>query len=577
MRSPICFRCLVLLLYAFCVVPPGRAQNVLHYDVIIDEFLADPSPSVGLPSSSFIELKNVSGKAISLRNWKVSNGASTATIKKDYLLEADSFLILCPASAEDAYSAFGPALGITGFPSLNHDAGEIILTTEDGNIIHAIQYDIGWYQNELKSKGGWSLEMIDPKNPCSGFSNWIASTQSIGGTPGKLNSANDENPDHSGPELLRSVTLDSLHLLALFSEPLDSFSAEQVLNYTFSPDLGEPAEAIPVSPIYDQVALTLKQPMIPRQVYSLTVQRVSDCALNEIGAENNCKAGLPEPPVMQDLIFNEILFNPPSYGYDYVELLNRSTEPIDLQKVFLAGRDMLGAVKDPHQLVPEQQLLFPGEYAALTENREWVMKNYTVTHPEKLFQMSSLPSMPDDQGTLLLLDESGQILDELSYDHHWHSPLLANEEGVSLERIQADQPTAQASNWTSAASSAGFGTPTDKNSESFADAEGKDLLQVEPKIFSPDNDGYQDFCFIKYHLAQNGFTANISIYDINGRAVRRLANNSTISADGSFRWDGLDDALNPLPMGHYVICVDLFTVTGKIKKFKRVVVLAKRY
>jgi len=30
-------------------------------------------------------------------------------------------------------------------------------------------------------------------------------------------------------------------------------------------------------------------------------------------------------------------------------------------------------------------------------------------------------------------------------------------------------------------------------------------------------------------------------------------------------------------MGHYVICVDLFTVTGKIRKFKLVVVLAKRY
>ena len=126
------------------------------------------------------------GKTINLHNWKISNGASTATIKKDYLLEADSFLILCPASAEDAYSAFGPALGITGFPSLNHDAGEIILTTEDGNVIHAIQYDKSWYQNELKAKGGWSLEMIDPKNPCSGFSNWTASTSVNWRNAGKI-------------------------------------------------------------------------------------------------------------------------------------------------------------------------------------------------------------------------------------------------------------------------------------------------------------------------------------------------------------------------------------------------------
>ena len=174
--------------------------------------------------------------------------------------------------------------------------------------------------------------------------------------------------------------------------------------------------------------------------------------------------------------------------------------------------------------------------------------------------MSSLPSMPDDQGTLLLLDESGQILDELPYDHHWHSPLLANEEGVSLERIQRRLTHGTGFQLDFRRFFRRFGTPTDKNSESFPEAGGKDLLQVEPKIFSPDNDGYQDFCFIKYHLTQNGFTGNISIYDINGRAVRQLANNSTMSTDGSFSWDGLDDALNPLPMGHYVILRGSFYV-----------------
>ena len=571
------FQNLALLLLGFCSGLPAIAQNARHYDVLINEFLADPTPSRGLPNSSFIELKNVSDHPFNLLNWKISSGNTTATIKKDVLLAADSFLILCTASAEAAYRDFGAAVGTAGFPSLNHDAGEIILTNEAGTVIHAIRYDKSWYQNELKSAGGWSLEMIDPKNPCSGFSNWAASNQSVGGTPGKTNSVRAENPDQEGPDLIRSTTPDSLHILALFSEPLDSVSAANVLNYVFSPDVGNPIEAIPVSPFFDQVALTLKQPISPQQIYVLTVQHLNDCLLNEVTTQNNCRAGLPEPPGNQDLVFNEILFNPPSYGYDYVELFNRSHKVIDLQKVFLAGRDPLGGVKDPRQIVPGQELLFSGEYAVMTENREWVMQNYTVPHPEKLFQMSSLPSMPDDLGTLLLLDETGQILDELPYDHHWHSPLLANEEGVSLERIRADDPTAQASNWTSAASSAGFGTPTDKNSESFADAGGKDLLQVEPKIFSPDNDGYQDFCFIKYHLTQNGFTANISIYDINGRVVRQLANNSTIAADGSFRWDGLDDALNPLPTGHYVICADLFTVAGKIKKFKLVVVLAKRY
>lgn len=566
------------ILMPFFLLPvfSASAQSARHYDVLIHEFLCDPDPSAGLPAYPFIELRNVSPYPLNLQDWKISNGNTTATIRKDYLLAADSFLILCPTTAETAYRAFGPALGLTAFPALNHDVGAIILTDESGLVIHAIQYDKSWYRNELKSGGGWSLEMIDPANPCSGYSNWIASEAAKGGTPGEPNSVFNPNPDEEGPELVRSMTTDSCHVLLLFNEPLDSLSAGDAANYIFSPDTGPPLEANPVPPFNEQVALTLKTSLLPQQVYTLSVQQVTDCKGNEIGLRNICKSGLPLPPVNGDLIFNEILFNPPPYGYDFVELYNRTRKVIDLQSVFLAGRDMLGAVKDPKRLSSGPFLFFPGEYVVLTENPEWTIRNFTAADPERLIRMSALPSMPDDQGTVLLLDGTGTVLDELPYDHHWHSPLLANEEGVSLERIMADKPTAMASNWSSAAANAGFGTPTHKNSASFTETAGDDQFAADPKIFSPDNDGYNDFCFVKYRQLAAGFTANISVFDINGRQVRQLANNSTLGMEGEFRWDGLDDGMNPLSTGHYVICVDLFSVKGKIKKYKLVVTLARR-
>jgi hypothetical protein len=74
--------------------------------------------------------------------------------------------------------------------------------------------------------------------------------------------------------------------------------------------------------------------------------------------------------------------------------------------------------------------------------------------------------MPDDFGKLVLLNESGELMDELDYDHHWHAPLLSDESGVALERIRTDLPTNQSSNWTSASAPSGYGTPGYKNSES---------------------------------------------------------------------------------------------------------------
>ena len=108
--------------------------------------------------------------------------------------------------------------------------------------------------------------------------------------------------------------------------------------------------------------------------------------------------------------------------------------------------------------------------------------------------------MPDDMGKVVVLNSEGLILDELDYDHHWQSPLLTTESGVSLERIRSDLPTSLASNWTSAASSAGYGTPGYKNSESNTDSVFTHFISIDPKIFSPDMDGYNDFLFINYHL-----------------------------------------------------------------------------
>ena len=188
-----------------------------------------------------------------------------------------------------------------------------------------------------------------------------------------------------------------------------------------------------------------------------------------------------------------------------------------------------------------------------------------------------MPSFPDDKGVVVLLNAQGVIVDELRYDAKWHFKLLDNEEGISLERIDYNKPTQSKDNWHSAASTAGFGTPTYQNSQFRADVQLQGEITATPRTFSPDNDGTDDYTTVGYQMTELGYVANITIFDAGGRPVKNLAKNATLALQGSFRWDGLDDKMNKLPIGTYIIYTEVFNLNGKKKSFKNPVVLARRF
>ena len=173
-----------LFLSFFCLIATYlNAQNLSRYDVVISEIFPDPSPSVGLPNSEFLELTNISGHIINLDKWKISDGNSMAIIAGQFLLQADSQVIICPRAFTNSFSAFGAAIGVSAFPSLDNSGDIIVLISPEGKTIHAISYKPEWYRNQLKQDGGWTLEMIDIHMPCKESDNWEASIADKGGTP----------------------------------------------------------------------------------------------------------------------------------------------------------------------------------------------------------------------------------------------------------------------------------------------------------------------------------------------------------------------------------------------------------
>lgn len=546
----------------------------LQYDVVIDEIMADPTPVVSLPTNEWVELKNTSAFPINLQNWKLGKATGESGPMPSFILPAGGYVIVCTGSAVAAMGVFGPVVSVTSFPSLNNDADKIYLRSPQGLIVHSVNYSDAWYKNELKKDGGWTLEMIDTKNPCTGINNWKPSVDVRGGSPAAKNSVDAINADIVAPKLVRAYAPDATHVTLVFDEPVDSISAALSISYSMSDGITV-TNALPLSVSFDRVSLTLSSALAANKIYTVTVNNVTDCSGNAIGSSKSARVGLAANTDSFDIVVNEILFNPKPSGVDYVEFYNRSKKILNLKNAYLANRNTAGAISSITQLSIEDFLFFPGDYMVITSDATLVKRDHVANDPAAFLQVSSTPSFNDDDGHVILINEQGNIVDEVKYSAKWHFALISNEEDVALERINADAASIQ-SNFHSAASSVGYGTPTYKNSQNRIDLDVQGDITVTPQIVSPDNDGQDDFATIQYNFPEPGYVANITIFDAAGRPVRYLQRNALSGNKGYYRWDGLGEKNQKLTVGIYIIYTEIFNLQGKTKKFKNTIVLARR-
>jgi len=56
----------------------------------------------------------------------------------------------------------------------------------------------------------------------------------------------------------------------------------------------------------------------------------------------------------------------------------------------------------------------------------------------------------------------------------------------------------------------------------------------------------------------------------------QLANNEILPTSGTIKWNGEDETGQKLPMGVYVVMVEIFNTEGAVHKFKDGVVLTER-
>ena len=544
----------------------------LEYPILINEIFADPSPVIGLPEAEFIELFNPTENTVKLKglsygkNYTFQSGEITS----------GSYLIICSEKDSLEFKPYGKVIGIPGWSSLNNQSDTIKLRNNKGRSIQQINYIPTWFRDAEKRKGGYSLELINPKSTCPDFQNWNSSNDSTGGTPGKRNSVYQQNSSSDALKLIEIEFLDSISIVLSFNRSIDSVKASIPVNFQLNNGVGNPEYAIPQAPNFDKVLLKYTEPLTRGQTYRITASNIGDC--NNIlitAAFNSAEFELTPKIEKNDVILSEILFNPRPGGSDFVEIYNNTSHSIDLKDLTIA-RINLDTVNSVRQISKKQFILESGNYLALSSNPDNIKQEYLVKNQSALYKINSLPVFNDDSGIAVLIS-SGKLIDQLSYDEKMHFALIKNTEGVSLERSKLHKPASEAGNLRSATSASGGATPGYQNSQKSVELETNEDFSIVTKTFSPDNDGFEDVFEMKYKFAAAGQIANISIYNDQGILIKKLLNNFTLNTEGTFIWDGLNEQNQLATVGIYLVNAEIFNLAGKIKRYRKSFALVSKF
>ena len=538
------------------------AEEAAMNDVIITELLADPNPIVGLPEQEFFEIYNRSTKIFDLEGWTINDNSTLATFGS-YILEPGAYLVICSPGEGAAYE-IANYLEVDGLPTLTNSEDDLVLKSIEGIEVDSIHYQVGWYADAEKDDGGWTLERKHLDSPCSDGGNWGASINPDGGTPGMQNSIWTDEDDTSAPYVTNVGIVDETAIELTFNESMDTLVP---LTLEMLPTVAALSGTYTSLDVYSIEVDVLAESTI----YELTVTNGADCWGNPINA--TVQLGLPAQVSAEDIIINEILFNPLSYGTDYVELYNVSDKVLDLHTLRLANWDVQEDTIGNFELIGEEQLLvLPGEYVLLTEDSLAVIDDFAI-YGIGSFVQTNLPSYNNDSGTVFLFGPDSNLVDYISYDEDMHYALLATNDGKALERITFGGGMNNPDNWHTASENVDWGTPGYKNSQ-FTNPNVVGTVSLDPQLFSPDNDGYNDVLTISFDLEDTDNVMDVRIYDNQGRLVRLLKDNFFIGNKGTLFWDGINDEGSKAAIGTYVVLVSVKNSNGDEQLFKLVTVLA---
>ncbi len=529
--------------------------------VVINELMVDPVPAVGQPEDEYVELFCRSPGQVRMKGWKLQVNSRFHSIP-DTVLPSGSFLL-------------------AGGISLPNEEAQLGLYNKAGTLIHATAYRIPWDAPEWKKEGGWSLEYPDPDRTCVDRELWAYCNDPSGGTPGRSNSIHGTVSDLEPPLCLYMGTAEQevrsdIQLVTLyFQEPLRMLR-EPWKEISIDPGGWNPDSLWPADILGEAWNFLFRCNWTEGKEYRIRIPPLHDCSGNRAGADSRV-IGTCRSACKGSLVINEIMYDPSEGSPEYVELYHAGLRVTDLKYYAIIIRNEGDSKGSLFSLSDHSRIVVPGQYLVITRCTPMLQEAYGLEESGRWVEVPQMNRLSNNGGWIYLTDRAADVMDAAGFSDEMHMEMIQDTRGVSLERLSAKAGGTVLDNWHSAASIEGHATPGRKNSQVLGEVPVVGWMTVNPGVFSPDNDGYQDLLRISLHPGTTGWVVSLWIADLLGNRVKILANNHLVGPYSEYFWNGTWEAGYQAAEGFYLVRMTGYhQESGNRKRISRSVALIYR-
>ncbi len=480
--------------YFYKTIEPGYPSQT----IVVNEIMF--APLGGEPE--WLELYNNSNLDINLKDWSVSDVVTTpvsATIKNDFIITANSFIVLTKDSSINNYHRSVPSQVLEiNLPSFNNDRDGVVLRDNRHLTIDSVLYS-----NQWGGTNGFSLERILSTSNSNNQFNWASSKDIEQSTPGRINSVTPKVFDLSVSEISfspRFPTNDDDVLITAkiknngsvaaqnftteFYIDTDSNNvADKLLSYVTSTNLssGDSILVVSSSPI-----LSLQREVL----VAVKVLFISDEDTLNNYFEKSIQPGFP----LNVIKINEVMYNPDDGKPEWVELVNVSADSINI-KNWLISDILLTPTKN--FITNENIFINPNEIFIVAKDTSF--NSAYIKSNAKVFY-SNFGNLGNTSDGVILFDFRNGIIDSLFYSSSW-----GGKKGYSLERISLDGSTNDSTNWVTSLDLSGS-TPGKQNSIFNIPIYERNTFVINEIMFNPEpnNSEYIEFYNLSFDSVNVG-------------------------------------------------------------------------